>query len=125
MDDVIEHAAALARHHDAVLHGFYVVDTSTIRGLAKENGIDETLEAEGEEALDHIEEIAGDGVRVERSIVQGSPSSEIVDYADKIGADLIVMGTKGRGGVDRMLLGSVAERVVRMANVPVTTISVD
>jgi nucleotide-binding universal stress UspA family protein len=52
----------------------------------------------------------------------GSPARTIVEYADANGFDLIVMGTHGRGGVAHLLLGSVAERVVRTARCPVLTV---
>jgi nucleotide-binding universal stress UspA family protein len=56
--------------------------------------------------------------------VEGIPGDEIVDYATKIGADLIVMGTHGRGGLRRVLLGSVAEKVLRAACCPVLVVPI-
>lgn len=55
-------------------------------------------------------------------IVVGTPAKAVVEYAATVGADLIVMGTHGRGGMAHVLLGSVAERVVRTAACPVLTI---
>src|SRR5688500_10237741 len=55
-------------------------------------------------------------------IVTGTPTRTIVDYSATLGADLIVMGTHGRSGMAHLLLGSVAERVVRLAAAPVLTI---
>ncbi|NOY84980.1 MAG: universal stress protein [Nitrospirae bacterium] len=55
-------------------------------------------------------------------IANGTPYLEILRMAKKMGSDLIMMGTHGRKGVDHMLMGSQAERVVRMAVCPVTTI---
>jgi nucleotide-binding universal stress UspA family protein len=52
-------------------------------------------------------------------IAIGDPGREIADYAQKISADLIVMPSHGRGGLSRLFLGSVAERVVRLAHCPV------
>ena len=54
--------------------------------------------------------------------VIGTPASTIVEYAAGRGMDLIVMGTHGRGGMSHLLLGSVAERVVRTASCPVLTV---
>jgi nucleotide-binding universal stress UspA family protein len=51
-----------------------------------------------------------------------APAAAIVTYADKSNIDLIVMGTHGRGGLAHLLMGSVAERVVRMAPCPVLTV---
>jgi nucleotide-binding universal stress UspA family protein len=55
-------------------------------------------------------------------IAEGFPWEQIIDVAKERGADLIVMGTHGRRGISRALLGSVAEKVVRMAPIPVLTI---
>ena len=55
-------------------------------------------------------------------MIEGTPSREIVNYAVDEDCDLIVMGTHGRGGLDRLLLGSVAERVVRSSAIPVLTL---
>jgi nucleotide-binding universal stress UspA family protein len=63
-------------------------------------------------------------VPVETAVLEGSPSREIVRYAEAQDCDLVVMGTHGRGGIDRLLLGSVAERVVRASEVPVLTVRV-
>lgn len=58
----------------------------------------------------------------ERSVVSGIPYEEIVRKAEEVNADLIIMGTHGRKGLDHMLFGSTAERVVRGAHCPVMTV---
>ncbi len=55
-------------------------------------------------------------------VVEGDPAGSVLRAAQKLGADLIVMGTHGRRGIERFMLGSVAERVLRMSNVPVLTV---
>jgi nucleotide-binding universal stress UspA family protein len=65
------------------------------------------------------------GVSVELAVEQGSPETVVVDAAAERGADLIVMGTHGRTGLPQVLLGSVAERVVRTAPCPVVTVKLD
>jgi len=63
------------------------------------------------------------GAKIETHVVvQGIPHREIVRMADELDLDLIVMGTHGRSGLPRLLLGSVAERVVRTAKAPVITV---
>lgn len=52
----------------------------------------------------------------------GTPASEIIRHADEREVDLVVMGTHGRSGIDRYLIGSVAERVVRGSDAPVLTV---
>jgi nucleotide-binding universal stress UspA family protein len=62
------------------------------------------------------------GVTVETTTLSGRAAPEIVAYAKKIGADLIVMGTHGRSGFQHALLGSVAERVVHHSPCPVLVV---
>jgi nucleotide-binding universal stress UspA family protein len=64
------------------------------------------------------------GLECQTASVDGTPGEAIVDYATKIGADLIVMGTHGRSGLGRVLLGSVAEKVLRGASCPVLVVPV-
>lgn len=126
MEPVIDHAVGLAAYHDANLHALYVLDTAALGNLPMETSwetISSMLEEEGEGALNTIDERADD-VDLQREIVEGSPSRKIVEYAEEAGVDVITMGTHGRGGIDRLLLGSVAERVVRTSPVPVLTVRV-
>jgi nucleotide-binding universal stress UspA family protein len=126
MAPVIDHAVELAAHHGADIHALYVLDTASFGTLPMETSADaitSMLEDEGRTAMESIEEKAED-VTVERTLLDGSPSPNIVDYAEKNDIDVIVMGTHGRGGIDRLLLGSVAERVVRTSDVPVLTVRV-
>lgn len=60
----------------------------------------------------------------ETHLVEGVPYREIVRMSEELGADLIVLGTHGRTGIRHLLLGSVAERVVRSAKVPVITVPI-
>jgi nucleotide-binding universal stress UspA family protein len=126
MDSVVAHAASLASVHGATLDFVYVVNTAAFANLPMETsweGLSSTLRDEGEAALDAAAEAAGD-IPHERHLLEGGPSREITAYAERSGADLVVMGTHGRGGIDRILLGSVAERVVRSSPVPVLTVRV-
>jgi nucleotide-binding universal stress UspA family protein len=69
-----------------------------------------------------VEGLKKRGVRCRGTLAVGRASTTIVDGAAKLGADLIVMGTHGRGGFSHLLLGSVAEKVVRSASCPVLTV---
>lgn len=62
------------------------------------------------------------GLQVETHLVRGVPHAEIVRRAQDEGADMIVLGTHGRTGLEHLLLGSVAERVVRTSPIPVLTV---
>jgi len=77
-----------------------------------------------EHGLALVEEVDDDvsGVPVETAVLSGDPYKRIREYADDHDIDLIVMGTHGRTGVDRYLLGSVTENVVRTADQPVLTV---
>lgn len=122
---VIEHAGELAELHDAAVVALYVVDATSYTGLPMEaswEGVRDVLDGQGKEALAEVERLLGDEVAVETVTVEGRPSREIVRFASERAVDCIVMGTHGRGGIDRLILGSVAERVVRTAPMPVVTV---
>ncbi len=68
------------------------------------------------------EKAAAEGVEVRAGLCSAYPSVGIVDAAEEMGADLIVMGTRGLAGIKHVLLGSVAERVLRQAPCPVVTV---
>ena len=121
-----EHGVYLARAFDATVHLLNAVDVQDAAGLFDAGGIDEAfverLESEGETALEAVEALTSEEDRVETALVRGDPSEEILAYADERDIDLIAMGTRGRTGLDRYIAGSVAERVVRLADVPVLTV---
>jgi nucleotide-binding universal stress UspA family protein len=73
-----------------------------------------------------LDETAGDGVRKGRvEVVEGAPAARIADTAERLGSALLVVGTRGRRGIDHFLLGSVAEGLVRTAPCPVLTVKDD
>ncbi|MEF8780446.1 MAG: universal stress protein [Haloferacaceae archaeon] len=72
--------------------------------------------------LSEAAETVPEGFEVETRVEIGSPAERIVAVAEEVGADHVVVGSHGRSGVSRLLLGSVAERVVRTSPVPVTVI---
>jgi nucleotide-binding universal stress UspA family protein len=75
---------------------------------------------EGDEAMAEIEEMASNvGVNFEKLVAEGNPSTEILKRSENDGIDLLVMGGIGRSGLDKFLLGSVAEKVVRHSKVPI------
>jgi len=79
--------------------------------------------AQAEADLQRFVQAAGTGaVRVTSRLVEGDPTTEILATGDREGADVIVVGTHGRAGLERLLLGSVAERVIHLAKRPVITV---
>lgn len=117
-----EHAVGLAHAPDARIHLLYVVDTTSAgSGAAGESNVG-TLRRIGESILEEFADRTADaGVEAVTHLSEGDPHREIVEYADD-GIDVIVMGTRGRSGIDRYLLGSVTENVVRTARPPVFTV---
>jgi nucleotide-binding universal stress UspA family protein len=76
-----------------------------------------------QEYLEHLaSQLEKDGISVETAILDGHAYEEIVNYTKKYGIDLVVMCTHGHGGIKRLLLGSVTDRVVRMGDVPVLVV---
>ena len=122
--DAIDNAIDLAKTYDARLHALYVVDATSFATIdAGSEIVVEALENEGRKAVSEVEERAADvGVDVETNVVSGTAYRSILKYVDDENIDLVVMGTHGRRGVERFLLGSVTERVVRSAEVPVLTV---
>jgi nucleotide-binding universal stress UspA family protein len=118
-DAALEHAIEIATQWEATLHGLYVVDSR----VARSGPLREALRDEGREALRDVE-VAGTqaGLSVVTEVAEGSPHEEILEYVSEHGIDVVVMGTHGRTGIDRLVMGSVAERVNRLSPVPVLTV---
>lgn len=101
-----------------------VVDTTVFAGEIETGPVVEQFEQTGASAVEDLEERIRDRGhdRVVSEVVHGRPHSGILSYAENNDIDLIVMETHGRTGLDRYLLGSVTEKVVRLADVPVVTV---
>jgi nucleotide-binding universal stress UspA family protein len=125
-EKAVQHGIELARALKAKVCGLYVVDVSAFTGVPTEaiwESMRDLLEEEGKKALKKIEELAKEnGVEYENFLKEGVPSEDIVKTAEDEQADLIVMGTAGRTGLNRFLLGSVTEKVVRTSTLPVLVV---
>jgi nucleotide-binding universal stress UspA family protein len=118
---------AMSEYPDAELVLLHVINPAEA-GYSAQASIpsfsEEWYDRAKERAEDRFEEIRAEaneaGVVVSSDTVVGKPSRAIVEYADENDIDQIVMGSHGRSGVTRILLGSVAESVVRDSSVPVT-----
>ncbi|SEP99198.1 universal stress protein [Natrinema salaciae] len=119
----LDAAASIAARHGATLHLLSVVDELPEVIDAASTDLSEQLEENVQEVLDEAEATARRaGVDdVTTTIATGSVSREITSYADAEGIDLVVMGTHGHSDLDRHLLGSFTERVIRTSPVPVLT----
>lgn len=120
---VVEHALTIAELCGGSLHTLYAVDDRKIPDADRDTVLS-SYEREGTEAIERIEEIAGErDVGVTGAVRQGKPYATILKYATEHDIDLIVMGTHGRSGLDRLFVGSVTERVIRASNIPVLTVA--
>lgn len=98
------------------LHGY-----TTLHGLKE--GLLNGMLKEGEEAVAYIEERSKkEGIFCDKVILKGNPSDELIRYSKESGVNILVMGSIGRTGISRFLLGSVAEKVIRHSEVPVIVV---
>jgi nucleotide-binding universal stress UspA family protein len=124
---VADYAKTLSHAFDADIQVLYVAPTlaqyvgfqvspSSIENFVGEiiSGAEDTMEKFLQEHLQ--------GVRATGHVLSGYAAEEILRFAAENGMDLIVMGTHGRSGIDRILFGSVAEKVVKSATIPVLTL---
>ena len=116
-------ASALARDYQARLVLLHVLPRPVIgygEGVIPPEP--EFLREEAKEQLDRLA-VPGGGVVADRRLAEGDPAGVILHIARETHADLIVMGTHGRTGLGRLLMGSVAEHVLRRASCPVLTVA--
>lgn len=121
-ESALRFACALARDYEARLVLLHVVEPPVYYG---ELGMSVPLPADFHDSLHR--RLSGlvdadSGIPVETILVEGSAPREILHVAEEQQVDLIVLGTHGRTGVARVLLGSVAENVIRHSSLPVLTV---
>ncbi|WP_158055381.1 universal stress protein [Halorussus halophilus] len=120
----VEEALGVAEKFDADVQTLYVVDTDAVEVSLGAEQVDriragrfgemDDLEARAHEATEYVAEQGRErGIDVEEHFRGGQPHRVIANFADDHDVDLVVMGSHGRSGVKRMLLGSVTERVLR------------
>ncbi|MBC7100219.1 MAG: universal stress protein [Methanobacteriales archaeon] len=123
-----EHAIWIAKESGAEIVALTVMETSTFIGLPADDliiRIKEILEEEASNSLDKIKKLveeSGHDIKLTLKTDEGSPADSILNTIEKEGIDLVVMGTSGKHGLDRFLLGSVTEKVVRSAKCPVLVV---
>ena len=125
-EQAIPHVFDLAEQYGSAVHVLFVVDDRRDSVSVMGGPVLETLEQEGQRVVDAVVSRAEErNLEATGDVIRGTPYETIIDYADERGIDVIVMATHGRRGVERVLLGSVTERVVRTASVPVLTVHAD
>lgn len=127
----ISNGLDIAQQYDAFVHALYVIDTAELLEVgyigdrSDFEATMERLEGEAKRAVGDIGECARQNeVDVIKVVRIGVPYETIVEYVDEANIDLIVMCTHGRRGLHRYLLGSVTEKVIRVADVPVLTVRI-
>lgn len=128
-DNAAEYAIELASGFGATVHVLYVVETQAHYFLTVAGHDPEEIEehrAWGEDLVTEVvDTAAAEGLDAIGAVKTGSVAQEIVEYADEKDIDHIVIGATGRSGIDDYLVGSTAEKVVRTATVPVTTVRLE
>lgn len=111
----------------AKIYALYVIDTTPYRSVPldqiwSKEALDE-FERVGHEATSYVEEIGkAAGVEVEHRVLKGNPAEKIVNFAEDNNIDMIIVGSLGKGRYERIVLGSVSEKVLRHAKVPVLVV---
>lgn len=121
----VETGIEISKMSGAKLYAIYVIvpTTHSPRDFGWEKAAMEHFRTEGEKATGFVEDAGkAAGVEVESLLLEGHPADKIVEFAEENDVDMIVMGTLGKTGLDRFLLGSVAENVVRHSKVPVLVV---
>ena len=127
-DAALSYGRALARAFGARLLVIHVVDDMYLRlgGDAYAAVLPELQQDVERQARERLDELVRDNdptpLAIDLIIREGATANEIVKYAKDADIDLVVVGTHGRGAVAKLLMGSVAERVVRTADCPVLTV---
>ncbi len=126
-EHAVDHAVGLAKTFSArihLLHAYSLPVPMTFPDtVALTQSFWDEVRAYATEKLEEIRSrVSGEGVSCEIEVIGELPFQAVVDTAERIGADLIVMGTRGLTGLKHVLLGSVAERTVRLSPCPVLTV---
>jgi nucleotide-binding universal stress UspA family protein len=120
-DAAADHAIELASDAGAALSVVSVVDVGTLSAAKLDTeALLDGYEAEAERHVEAVADRAREaGVPVETAVLRGTPYRSILDRIDAVDAYLVVIGTRGRRGLARSLLGSTTDRVLRLSSVPV------
>ena len=121
-----EYAISIAKTHDAQIMIVYVVDEVVVdhfSTVAEREAVEAELKRDGERYIHYISNLAeSEGVTSSSMLVKGRPFEQIVNLAKSFNIDLLVMGTYGHQGADRILMGRVAERVIEYSPCPVLVV---
>ena len=130
----IEKGMELARLSGGTVYAVYVMSTAYLTTM--DSGaysfvdinpywerIREALKNQGQQAVNYIKKLGeAKGIKVESILLEGYPSDELIRYAEENKMDIVIMGTLGKSGIDRFILGSVTENILRHSKVPVMVV---
>lgn len=121
-----EYGIGIAKMLGAQVTVVYVIDEVVLDQIAKvtdRDSVERELKEDGQRYVNYVVSIAEkQGVKASSLLAKGRPFEQIVHLARGLNIDLIVMGTYGRRGAERILIGSVAERVIEYTSCPVLVI---
>jgi universal stress protein A len=126
-EKAVEYAVFLASSHNAELQLLHVVDhlhgfdNYLILSMTPDE-ISERMEEHTNENLSEVVNQIKETVKIQKAVRHGKASVQIVEMAKEMKADLVVMGTHGRTGLSHVIIGSVAEAVIRHAHCPVLVV---
>jgi len=121
-DRALAYAITMAQKLQARLTLLHVIYLPPLAGVNLTTQMSAIEEAAHQATDAYLQQVQDAGLPGEKIICQGIPWQEIVQKAEDVGADLIIMGTHGRTGLQHIFLGSVAEKVVRLAPCSVLTV---
>ncbi|WP_295723327.1 universal stress protein [uncultured Methanobrevibacter sp.] len=123
-----EHAIFLAEKTDAEIFALSVIENNFSIGLPEDSvdEINQLLKDETKENLSKVNELKdqlNNNIKITPLLKEGSPAAVILDVAEEENIDLIVIGSSGKSGFDRFLMGSVASKVVKSAKCSVLVVN--
>ena len=134
-ENAVEHALDIAEQYGAEVHALYVVDVDSMSLALGAEQLDrietgrfdemDEVKSKADEATGYVADRAGErGLGAVEHVSSGRPYEKVASYAEGNDIDLVVMGSHGRSGIKRALLGSVTERTLRETHVPVLVVDV-
>jgi nucleotide-binding universal stress UspA family protein len=120
-----EHALFLAKASGAEIVAVSVTENNFINGLPLDDEVyqlNQVLKERSEENLEEFDKLNVDDLKITHVIREGSPAKVILEVAKDENVDLIVMGSSGKSGFDRFIMGSVADKVVNSAKCAVLVV---
>ncbi len=121
-----EYGVSIAKMLKAEITVVYVIDLVALDQIARESekeNVENELKQDGERYLKYVQGVAQrEGVKASLLLAKGRPYEQVIHLAKGLKMELIVMGSYGRRGAERILIGSVAERVIEYATCPVLVV---